>query len=141
MSRNNQIFTWLLFAILLGMLLLCMIGCKSVAPYIPPTNVSQHDHDSVRNEYVHDSIYVDRWHKEVTKGDTVFIHDSILHWRDKLVYIHDSIDNSRIDTIYNTVQVEKKGSVFLRNSGIALWIIIALLILAVIVGIVLKFAK
>ena len=141
MSRNNQIFTWLLFAILLGMLLLCMIGCKSAAPVIPPTNVSQHDHDSVRTEYVHDSIYVDRWHKEVTKGDTVFIHDSILHWRDKLVYIHDSIDNSRIDTIYNTVQVEKKGSVFLRNSGIALWVIIALLILAVIVGIVLKFAK
>ena len=75
------------------------------------------------------------------RGDTCFIHDSIDRWRIRDVYIHDSIDNSRIDTIYQTVQVDKEYKAFLVRSGVALWIIIALLIVAVIVGIIIKFAK
>ena len=141
MSKNNPIFTWLLFAIVLGMVVLALASCKSVGQYIPTTNVSQHDHDSVRTEYVHDSVYIDRIHKEIIKGDTVIIHDSIFRDRWHNRDIHDSIYINNTDTIYQTIQVEKKGSAFLRNSGIALWVIIALLIIAVIVGIVLKFAK
>lgn len=39
------------------------------------------------------------------------------------------------------VYIEKEGSAFLRNSGIALWVIIGLILLAVIGGIFVKFAK
>ena len=58
-------------------------------------------------------------------------------WRNK----HDSIYINNTDTIYQQVVVEKKGSAFLRNSGIALWVLIGLLVVAVIIGIILKFAK
>lgn len=126
--------------IVLGMILLAMVGCKT--PQLPTLpNSSDRSHDSIRTEYVHDSVYIDRWHKEIQKGDTIHVHDSIDRWRVKYVYIHDSIDNSRIDTVYQKVEIEKKGSAFLRNSGIALWVIIALFVVAVIIGIVLKFAK
>ena len=140
MNLNNRIVEYLLAGVLFACLVLCICSCKTL-PAPVPTNAHHDSHDSVRTEYVHDSIYIDRWHTEKQKGDTVYIHDSIDRWRNRFVYIHDSIDNSRIDTIYQTVQVEKNGSVFLRNSGIALWVLIALLVVAVIIGIVLKFAK
>lgn len=123
------------------LVLVILASCKASAPVVPPTNVSQHDSDSVRTEYVQDSIYIDRWHTQYVKGDTVYIHDSIFKDRWHNRDIRDSIYINNTDTIYKTVTVEKKGSAFLRNSGIALWVIIALLIIAVIVGIVLKFAK
>ena len=34
-----------------------------------------------------------------------------------------------------------KGTIFLRNSGIALWVILSILFVAIIIGITLKFAK
>ena len=140
MSRNNPILIQMLIALFLGMVLLAFIGCKSVTPTLP-TNTHSHDRDSVRTEYVHDSVYIDRWHTQYMKGDTCYIHDSIDRWRNKYVYIHDSIDNSRTDTIYETVQVEKPYKQFLVNSGIALWVLIVLFVIAVIIGIVIKFAK
>lgn len=140
MKRNNSIFKYLLPLIIGCMILLAFVGCKTAQLATMP-NSSDRSHDSIRTEYVHDSVYIDRWHKEIQKGDTVYIHDSIDRWRNKYVYIHDSIDNSRIDTIYKAVEVEKKGSAFLRNSGIALWVIITLIIAGVVIGIILKFAK
>lgn len=140
MTRNSNILP-VLFAILVGcMILLALVGCKT--PQLPTLpNSSDRSHDSIRTEYIHDSVYIDRWHTQYMKGDTCYIHDSIDRWRNKYVYIHDSIDNSRKDTIYQVVEVEKKGSAFLRNSGIALWVLIALFVIAVIIGIVIKFAK
>ena len=140
MNRQNPILIHLLLLIIGCMISLAFVGCNSVAPALP-TNTSSRTSDSVRTELRIDTIYQDRWHKEYQKGDTVFIHDSIDRWHNKYVYIHDSIDNSRTDTIYRKIQVEKKGSAFLRNSGIALWVIIGLILLAVIAGIFVKFAK
>jgi len=130
-------------AIITGMLVAVAIicsGCKTIKPVVAP-EVHARTNDSIRKEYVHDSIYIDRWHTVTIKGDTVIIHDSIDRWREKLVFIHDSIDNSRIDTIPQIVEIEKPQSMFLRNSGIALWVIIALIVAGIIVGIVIKFAK
>ena len=117
-----------------------VVSCKTVTPTLP-TNSHDSSRDSIRTEYVHDSVYIDRWHTQYMKGDTCYIHDSIDRWRNKYVYIHDSIDNSRIDTIYQTVQVEKPYKQFLVNSGIALWVLLVLLVIAIIIGIVIKFAK
>lgn len=140
MTRKNPILPYLAGAIILCLLILALVGCKTLPPPTP-TNSHSDSHDSVRTEYVHDSIYIDRWHTEKQKGDTFYIHDSIDRWRNKYIYIHDSINNSRVDTIYQPVEVVKPQSQFLRNSGIALWVLIALLVVAVIIGIVLKFAK
>jgi hypothetical protein len=141
MNRQNPIFKYLLLLIIGCLIILACVGCKT--PQLPtlPTNAHRDSNDSIRTELRIDTIYQDRWHKEYQKGDTTFIHDSIDRWHKKYVYIHDSIDNSRIDTIYQPVPVEKKGSAFLRNSGIALWVIIGLILLAVIAGIFVKFAK
>lgn len=144
MKRNNPIFPILLALIIGCLILLAFVGCKSAAPVIP-TNT--HDRDSVRIEYrqdsiyiyKHDSVFVDRW----KKGDTVFVTKTNCQiiYKDRLQLQHDSVYINLTDTIYNTVTVEKKGSMFLRNSGIALWVLIALAVIAAIVGIVLKFAK
>ena len=117
-----------------------VVSCKTL-PTPTPTNSHDSRRDSIRTEYVRDSVYIDRWHTQYMKGDTCYIHDSIDRWRNKYVYIHDSIDNSRIDTIYQTVQVDKPYKQFLVNSGIALWVLIVLFVIAVIIGIVIRFAK
>lgn len=117
-----------------------VVSCKTL-PTPTPTNSHDSSHDSIRTEYIHDSITVERLRTIIIKGDTVYIHDSIFKEKYKNVYIHDSIDNSRIDTIYQTVQVEKPYKQFLVNSGIALWVLVVLFIIAVIIGIVIKFAK
>lgn len=140
-KRSRDAAVSIIVAVILILAAIACSSCTRTPSAVVLPNVSSNKSDSVRKEYIHDSIYIDRWHKEYEKGDTVFIHDSIDRWRNKYVYIHDSIDNSRIDTIYKAVEVEKKGSAFLRNSGIALWIIIGLILLAVIGGIFVKFAK
>ena len=129
------------YILLVVILFLLVVGCKAVVPVASTT--AEHNRDSMRIEYKHDSIYIDRWHHIFTIGDTVYIHDSI--WRDRWHTINkrDSIYINNTDTIYqtNTIEVEKKGSAFLRNSGIALWVILSILLLSVIVGIVLRFVK
>lgn len=123
---------------------LAMLACVSCGSQkVVASNAHERTQDSVRIEYKHDSIYIDRYHHIYTQGDTVYIYDSI--WRDRYHTInkHDSIYINNTDTIYqtSTVEVEKKGSAFLRNSGIALWVLIGIFILTVIIGIILRFVK
>lgn len=123
---------------------LAMLACVSCGSQnVVASNAHERTQDSVRIEYKHDSIYIDRYHHIYTQGDTVYIYDSI--WRDRWHTInkHDSIYINNTDTIYqtSTVEVEKKGSAFLRNSGIALWVLIGIFILTVIIGIILRFVK
>lgn len=79
------------------------------------------------------------------RGDTTILHDSILYYKYKL--IHDSIyvKFEVHDTIpADPVIIEKpltNNQIFLQRSGVALWVLIALLLLAVIIGIIIKFAK
>lgn len=62
---------------------LCLLfaGCKGASPL----TVFVHD-TTYLNKEVHDSMFVDRWHTEYQKGDTVYIHDSIDRWHEKKVY-------------------------------------------------------
>ena len=119
------------------------VGCKCPCALAGTDTHHSDTSDSVHTEYVHDSITIDRWHTQYVKGDTVYIHDSIFkdRWHNKQV--HDSIYIASVDTITNTVtmEVEKKGSAFLRGSGIALWVLIGALVLGAIIGIIIKFAK
>lgn len=119
-------------------LMLTLSSCKSQAPTVVPVHSSHSENrDSIQKHYV----YRDRWHTITQKGDTVYIHDSIFFAKEDTVYlavkIHDTIPGA-------PVLIEKpmtNGARFLRNSGIALWILLGLLLLAVIAGIIIKFAK
>lgn len=64
--------------------------------------------------------------------------DSLQH----IIHMQDSIINRlKAKIITQQVEVPKDESQFLRNSGIALWVLIALAVVAAIIGIVIKFAK
>ena len=141
MFKINNIFYTFLALLALLMVFIAMTGCKCPCAVIPGGGTHQETNDSVHTEYIHDSIYTDRWHTIYTKGDTVFVRDSI--WRDRWHYkqIHDSVYINNTDTIYNVVEVEKKGAAFWKGSGIALWVLIGALVLAAIIGIIIKFAK
>ena len=130
---------------MIGMLVLAMVGCRSLPQQVVLPNSS--NRDSVRIEFVHDSVYVykhdsifrDRWRS----GDTVYVtvEKWQTRWRDKYNEIHDSVYINQTDTIYQTVTVVQPVNTFLRNSGIALWVIITLAVLAVVAGLFIKFAK
>lgn len=124
-------------ALLLAVMVVCFAGCKA---YYPTTYSTSDKRDSVRTLYVHDSVYIDRWRTKELKGDTVYLHDSIIRTLYQKIEQHDSIYINKCDTIYK-VQTTKAGSTFLRNSGIALWVLLSLLLLSIIAGIILKFAK
>ena len=134
------------------------------------TSIQRHDSvSSVRAESelnalekILDSVSVEVWHRDVLRGDSIVAKsDSSVTirtiYRDRYITdrqsVHDTIRTHDTDTvciykeipvevpIVQTVEVEKSGSRFLHNSGIALWVLIGLFVLAVIAGIVLKFAK
>lgn len=87
------IFCIILAAVLVA-LFLSFTGCKTLPPIIPQT---QRDSVHTRTELRVDTFWRDRWHTEKTKGDTVFIHDSIyfekIKFRDRVdsVVVRDSI--------------------------------------------------
>ena len=130
--------------VLMFMLFMCMalamVGCAHVKPVIAPS-VHEHEKDSVRTEVRYDSVFVDRWHTILQKGDTIRIHDSIYvqHFKHDSIFIN--IGEHTTDTISVVVEVEKKGSEFWKGSGIAFWILLGLLVIGCIVGIIIKFAK
>lgn len=130
-------------AVVFAALIVCFASCK--AHYQLPISSSDNRRDSERTEYIHDSIYVDRVRMIYIGGDTVYIRDSVNTVRTQKQTIHDSIYINLTDTIYQPTEVKtatmSKGTVFLRNSGIALWVILSILFLCVAVGLIFKFAK
>lgn len=82
-----------------------------------------------------DSVYVDRWHTELMKGDTIFVHDSIVRWRERVKETHDTIEKpiTIIDT-ETVIKEVKKPTPWLVKAlawvvafsilGIALWVAI-----------------
>lgn len=138
MNRNNPILIHMLILLTFLLVGMLMLSCKTVT--VQPT-IHTETKDSVRTEIRHDSIWIDRWHTIYTQGDTVFKVDSIVKEKYKLVYIHDSIDLSRIDTITQTIEIEKQGSIFWKGSGIAFWVLIGMIVLGITIGLIIKFAK
>ena len=150
-------------------------GCKTantvsavVAVRSDSTAITRHDssrvvaerHDSAQRYYIHDSVKIERWHRDVVAGDSV-VHaiDSVVREvvryvdrEHKVIHeVRDTIRLNNTDTVTVThevpveveikVPVEVDKSPFLRKSGIALWVIIGLLLVGAIVGVVIKFAK
>lgn len=102
--RLNDILQFALIATLYLAILCLFFSCKTQTVAIAP-EIHKQDRDSIRTEYKHDSIYIDRIHKEFVKGDTVRIHDSIFvaKWYERLV--HDSCYIHQTDSVPYPVEV------------------------------------
>lgn len=128
--------------------MLCLLagyGCKTKAIAVPVKQTHQEQNDSIEKSYIHDSIFIDRWHTIEKKGDTTILHDSIfiLKWK----YVADTAYVTKVitDTIpSDPVIIEKpltSNQIFLQRCGIALWVLVAILLIILAVGIWIKFAK
>ena len=75
-----------------GLLLLTMVGCKALKQTVE-VPVYVHDTAYLAKE-VHDSTFIDRWHTEYQKGDTIYITDEVTKIVTKI----------KIDTAYKYVE-------------------------------------
>ena len=125
---------WLRFAValilLVAALLLC--ACKSTR------HTATHDTIYVNSERVeyqwrHDSIYLDRWHDRWVMGDTVYLRDSVVHYRwhtkTDTVALHDSVYISKSDT--TKVEVKKPLSGFVKGQIAGFWVLLMGVLLSV----------
>ena len=78
---------------LMGLMgLIGLVGCKTVKQTVD-VPVYVHDTAYLAKE-VHDSTYIDRWHTEYQKGDTIYITDEVTKIVTKI----------KIDTAYKYVE-------------------------------------
>lgn len=128
--------------------MITMIGCASSRPIIGESSNHEREHSNNKSHVEHttDSTLIDRLREVITRNDTVFIHDSIYIYklRDRNVTdtVHDTLYINNTDTIRLTItnEVEKPIAPFVRNSCIALWVIIGVAILVLVGWIWFSFA-
>lgn len=123
------IFRIILAAVLVA-LFLSFIGCKTLPPIIPQT---QRDSVHTRTELRVDTFWIDRWHTEKTKGDTVFIHDSIYFEKIKF---RDRVDSVVVcDSIPYPVEVTKEVRVrngYDKFTARGFWVFVGVLLLYIV---------
>ena len=121
---------------MLLLLIVAMIGCRSMQPTIGSTS-SRNDSIAIRTEYVHDTTIIEKLRTVIQKPDTLYIHDSIVIYKYRDSRKTDTLYRYHTDTItkIKEVIVEKPIPKFVRNSAISLWIVIALAIVWVIIKI------
>ena len=135
MTHNRNIFEWLLAAILFAAIVTIVAGMSSCKTCVPIVEVR----DSVRVEYKldsvyvyqHDSIFRDRWRN----GDTIFVVQEKwqTRYKDKIVLQHDTIRTNELQV--QQVEVVPK---FYKGCTIALWVLLALVVIGIAIRIVIK---
>lgn len=110
----------LLFLLALAML---FAGCRTTRETVE-VPVYIHDTNSIVQQ-VHDSTYIDRWHTEYVKGDSVYVHDSIDRWHS--IVKHDTL-NRYVEVPVEreiTRYVEKPLNGFQRLQKNGFWVLMA----------------
>lgn len=119
---------------LLFLPILFFLGCKTIQPTIITRDSVRVEHhlDSVYI-YERDSVFIDRWRA----GDTVYITKEkwLTRYKDKEVAVHDTIYRDREQVIVQEVKYIPK---FYKGSTIALWILIASVVIYVVIRIIIK---
>ena len=103
--------------------ILCLVwvavlaGCRSVST-VPPV-VHYRDSIQIQKEYIHDSIYNDRWHTIYIKGDTIREKDSIVIYTWRIREVHDTLRVNHADTVPVPVERELTGGerFMIRSDG------------------------
>ena len=135
MTHNRNIFEWLLAAMLFAAIVTIVAGLTSCKTCVPIVEVR----DSVRVEYKldsvyvyqHDSIFRDRWRN----GDTIFVVQEKwqTRYKDKIVLQHDTIRTNELQV--QQVEIVPK---FYKGCTIALWVLLALVVIGIAIRIVIK---
>ena len=89
---------------LMGLMgLIGLVGCKAVKETV---EVPVYIHDTTQTvRELHDSIYIDRWHTEYQKGDTIFVTDEVTKIVTKIVrdtaykYVEKPVTISKTETV------------------------------------------
>ena len=113
-------------------LCLMLIGCKAVKQTVE-VPVYVHDTTYVAKE-VHDSTFIDRWHTEYQKGDTIFITNEVtkIVTKIKTDTAYKYIEKPVVVSKTETVEVEKPLSWWQKTFvwigvlcliGIVLWLV------------------
>jgi len=132
MKTVKIIFEFIVLVVLFW-LMVSLSGCRSVAPVV---TVPRNDSIVLRHEILHDSIYIDRIHLEIQKGDTVYLRDTVTQ---KFF----SIQNT-CDTIYKDKEViiqpppEKYIPKFYKWCTGLFWLLVVLIVGYTILRIVIK---
>lgn len=112
MIRIEDILRVIAAAFCVAMMVWMLQGCKTVQPCIPETIVR----DSVRTEYMLDSIYL--YEKDSiyihSKADTIYVNKYITRYKDVLKIERDTVvlDNSKVEV--KEVVVEKPIAGFVK---------------------------
>ena len=135
MTHIRNIFEWLLAAMLFAAIVTIVAGLTSCKTCVPIVEVR----DSVRVEYKldsvyvyqHDSIFRDRWRN----GDTIFVVQEKwqTRYKDKIVLQHDTIRTNELQV--QQVEIVPK---FYKGCTIALWVLLALVVIGIAIRIVIK---
>ena len=138
--------------VLFIVLVVLIAGCAGTRPAVNNSSSQEVERSTqTTRERVTDSTLIDRLREVIIRNDTVYIHDSIYiyKWRDRNITdtITDTLYIEKIDTVTQFVEVEKKVEVakptapFVRNSCIALWVMIGAALIALVIWLVWGIAK
>ena len=110
----------LIYSVILASILSVLIGCKTQPNYVPVES-SQKGKEYIDRWRI-DSIFLYKNKYVYQKGDTIFIVDSVVHYKDR--YLRDSVfitDTVRIEVPYPVVETKEVNR--LKNWQIILMIL------------------
>lgn len=131
--RRIRRIAWIMTSLLC--LLACLAGCKTQYVAMPEIHTLYHHATDLRV----DSTSRDRWHEVYTRGDTVFVHDSIDRWHYRLINTTDTVHKT--DSIPYPVEVPKyirKRNWYDRFTARGFWVLLIFFLLCIITRIVLR---
>ena len=91
--------------LILSTLILFLCSSCHTTRYIPMPSSHTRDSTHLTTDHRYDSIYIDRWHTLILRGDTVFKTDSIYVEKLRDIELHDTIRITRHDSIPYPVEV------------------------------------
>lgn len=111
---------------LVMVLIFSAAGCTTVQPIAEAKDSihTKYIHDSIYI-YKHDSVFIDRWRQ----GDTVYITTEKwrTQWKDKIVEVHDTINNATTNEVIVEVVPE-----YYKSTSKGFWVLLAIIVLIVV---------
>lgn len=130
----EKILTAFIIALVCFGMVVALSGCKTVKTVVEYRELQVHD--TITRV---DSVWHDRWHTEVMRGDTVFIHDSVTDWKYKT--LEKIVEVCKTDSVPYPVEVEvpvKYVPAYYHFASWAFWILAAILAMVIAIWIIKK---
>lgn len=118
------------------LLLLLLVSCRTQYVALPEIHTLYHHATDLRV----DSTSRDRWHEVFTRGDTVFVHDSIDRWHYRFINTTDTVHQT--DSVPYPVEVPKyirQRNWYDRATSAGFWILLAGILLFISIRILVRY--